>query len=112
AATTGRTPERRRWRVAKEIYVADTNAEARKGAVDGFTGVYWNNFFKKITDKRNMTNTFRPFGADQTAEVTPEYLVDNGVWFVGDPDRVASQIRAFHESTGGFGTLLQLGMDY
>jgi alkanesulfonate monooxygenase SsuD/methylene tetrahydromethanopterin reductase-like flavin-dependent oxidoreductase (luciferase family) len=112
ATSAGRAVDRRRWRVAKEIYVAETNNEARRGAVEGFTGVYWTNFFKKITDKRKMTETFRPFGADQVSEVTPEYLVDNGVWFVGDPDRVAAQIREFHATTGGFGTLLQLGMDY
>jgi alkanesulfonate monooxygenase SsuD/methylene tetrahydromethanopterin reductase-like flavin-dependent oxidoreductase (luciferase family) len=112
AAASGRRPDRRTWRVAKEIYVAETNAEARRGAVEGFTGVYWTNFFKKITDKRKMTDMFRPFGADQVSEVTPEYLVDNGVWFVGDPDRVAGQIRQFYAETGGFGTLLQLGMDY
>lgn len=112
AATANRTPDRRKWRVAKDIYVAETNSEARRAVVEGFTGRFWRSYFKKIADKRKMTNMFRPFGADPVGDVTPEYLVDNGVWFVGDPDRVAGQIRDLFEISGGFGVLLQLGMDY
>ena len=43
--------------------------------------------------------------------MTAEYLVDQGVWFVGDPASVAQQIREQFKVTGGFGTLLQLGME-
>jgi limonene 1,2-monooxygenase len=59
-----------------------------------------------------MIDLYRRKGADPNAKVTAEYLIDNGVWFVGDPDSVAAQIREQFEESGGFGTLLQIGMDY
>ncbi|MGE3993112.1 LLM class flavin-dependent oxidoreductase, partial [Pseudorhodoplanes sp.] len=113
ARSTGRQANRRRWRQAKEIYVAETMAEARRGAVNGFLGDYWREYAPSYYAKKpGVLDLFRRADADPNADVTPEYLVDNGVWFVGDPDTVARQIREQFEASGGFGTLLQIGMDY
>ena len=112
AAANGRVPDRRKWRQVRDIYVADTEREARKAALDGCMAKFWSHYFKPICEKLNSTDLFRPLGADQSVEVTADYLVDQGVWFVGDPASVAQQIREQFKVTGGFGTLLQLGSDY
>ena len=39
-------------------------------------------------------------------EVTFDQLAEAGVYFLGDPDTVARQLRDFYEAAGGFGTLL------
>jgi alkanesulfonate monooxygenase SsuD/methylene tetrahydromethanopterin reductase-like flavin-dependent oxidoreductase (luciferase family) len=39
-------------------------------------------------------------------EVTFDQLAEAGVYFLGDPDTVAKQLREFYEAAGGFGTLL------
>jgi len=39
-------------------------------------------------------------------EVTFDQLAEAGIYYLGDPDTVAKQLREFYEATGGFGTLL------
>ena len=113
AKSTGRRADRRHWRQKKEIYVAETKAEARRAVLEGFMGWFWNNYMLSyFAAKPDMVDLFRRPGADPNAQVTAEYLVDNGVWYVGDPDSVAAQIREQFEQSGGFGTLVQVGMDY
>jgi alkanesulfonate monooxygenase SsuD/methylene tetrahydromethanopterin reductase-like flavin-dependent oxidoreductase (luciferase family) len=36
-----------------------------------------------------------------------EYLIDQGLFFCGDPDTVYEQIKALYDEVGGFGVLLQ-----
>jgi limonene 1,2-monooxygenase len=39
-------------------------------------------------------------------EVTFDQLAEVGIYYIGDPDTVAKQLREFYEAAGGFGTLL------
>jgi alkanesulfonate monooxygenase SsuD/methylene tetrahydromethanopterin reductase-like flavin-dependent oxidoreductase (luciferase family) len=39
-------------------------------------------------------------------EVTFDQLAEAGLYYLGDPDTVAKQLREFYEASGGFGTLL------
>ncbi len=39
-------------------------------------------------------------------EVTFDQLAEAGIYYIGDPDTVAKQLREFYEEAGGFGTLL------
>lgn len=112
AAATGRAPDRRTWRHVRDIYVADTMAEARAAVLGGFAAKFWNHYFRPICDKLGAMRLFRPGGGNPDAEVTAEYLVDHGLWYVGDPAYVAERIREEFRVSGGFGTLLQLGSDY
>lgn len=112
AARTGRAPDRRLWRQAREIYVADTKAEARRAVVDGFAGRFWNDYFGVIAQRLNITDMFRREGAPSDLPVDAAYLVDHGTWFVGDPDSVVEQIVEQYVLTGGFGVLLQMGFHY
>jgi len=44
-------------------------------------------------------------------DVNGDYLARN-CWLVGSPDTVVARIEKLAATTGGFGTLLQLGYDY
>jgi alkanesulfonate monooxygenase SsuD/methylene tetrahydromethanopterin reductase-like flavin-dependent oxidoreductase (luciferase family) len=112
AQAAGRTPDRGRWRMLRDIFVADTDAEARRAVLGGFAGRFWNEYFKPIAEKLNATHMFRRPDADQSAELTAEHLVDTRAWAVGSPRTVADLIREQFELAGGFGTLLMLGSDY
>lgn len=112
ATKAGRTPDRRLWRQAREVYVADTKAEARKAVLDGFAGRFWDDYFGIIAQRLNITDMFRRAGAPPDLPVDAAYLVDHGTWFVGDPDSVVEQIVQQYELTGGFGVLLQMGFHY
>lgn len=110
AAQSGRTPDRGIWRNARDIYVADTEEEARRGALAGCMGEFWNRHFSKIAEKLKIIDLFRRGAPGSGADA--QAMIDQGTWFVGTPDRVADQIVRQYELTGGFGTLLQLGYDY
>ncbi len=112
ASRSGRTPDRGTWRHIREIYVAETAAEARAAVVDGFAGEFWNQYFSVIAQRLNIEHMFRRDGAPADVPLDAAALVDHGTWFVGDPDQVAAQIVEQHELTGGFGVLLQIGFDY
>jgi len=113
ARSAGRVPDRRRWRHAKEIFVAETNEAARKAVLDGFMGRFWSEYeFSYFAQKPALLEMYRKKGDDKSIKLTTEYLIDNDVWYVGDPEKVARQISDQFRQSGGFGTLLQMGMDY
>lgn len=112
AAGAGRTADRANWRHIREIYVADTAQEARSAVLDGFASEFWDRYFKVIAERLSIDHLFRRETAPADGNVTAEFLVDHGTWFVGDPQHVAEQIVEQYRLTGGFGVLLQIGFDY
>jgi alkanesulfonate monooxygenase SsuD/methylene tetrahydromethanopterin reductase-like flavin-dependent oxidoreductase (luciferase family) len=112
AKRSGRTPDRGQWRQIREIFVADSHADARALAVEGFAGRFWNEYFSIAMDRIGIIDMFRRKDAPQDGKVDAAYLVDNGTWFAGDPGSVADQIVNQYEATGGFGSITQIGFDY
>jgi alkanesulfonate monooxygenase SsuD/methylene tetrahydromethanopterin reductase-like flavin-dependent oxidoreductase (luciferase family) len=45
------------------------------------------------------------------ADVTPDYCLQE-LCILGDTDSVTEQLRALHDDTGGFGTLLMIAHDW
>ena len=111
AAVSGATPDRGRWRNARDIYVADTEAEAREAAIRGCMGQFWDRHFKMIAERSGIMELFCGAHAPKHGGNAAD-MVDGGTWFVGTPDQVCDQIVHQYQLTGGFGTLLQLGYDY
>ena len=111
AARTGRTPDRSTWRIAREVFVADTTEEAREKAMAGTMPRDFRDYFFRSFTRYNLMKLMKndPEMADE--DVTIEYLLDN-VWIVGGPEDVADQIRALHEEVGGFGVLLAMGHEW
>ena len=112
AALSGATPQRSIWRNARDIYVADTEKEAREAAINGCMGRFWNEHFRLIAEKMRILDLFCGSGIAAGSNGTAEDLVNCGTWFVGTPEQVTEQIVSQYHMTGGFGTLLQLGYDY
>lgn len=47
------------------------------------------------------------------ADLSMEYLIDQGVFICGDPDTVYDRIKRFYDAVGGFGVLmLVVGKDW
>ena len=112
AARSGRTPQREVWRHARDIYVAESAAEAQRAAVEGCMGQFWDRHFRLIIEKMRILDLFRRNSAPPEGRADAATMVAHGSWFVGTPDQVTEQILEQHELTGGFGTLLQIGYDY
>lgn len=111
ARKTGRTPSHSTWRIAREVYVADTTAEARQEALHGVLTRDFEQYFFRLLRRMNMLSLFKVDPTMPDAEVTPEYLVDN-IWVVGSPDEVASKLRQLYHDVGGFGVLLAMAHEW
>ena len=111
AQSVGRTADRSIWRVARDIFVADTTKEARRQVLEGVIGRDFREYLLKLLAKSRMLNLMKIRPEMSDSEVTMEYLVDN-VFIVGSPDDVAKKLKQLHHDVGGFGTLLAIGHEW
>ena len=111
AAKTGKTPDRRQWRVCLDIHVAETTEQARHDVLEHGMARTYNEYFLPLYRRMDFLGLVK---SDQTMPddaITVEYLLDNR-WVVGDPDHCVKKIREAYDTVGGFGTLLQLSQDW
>lgn len=110
AEAAGHTPKRSDWRICRDIFVADTDEEARRLVVDGAMGNLW--------EKYNIP-TFVGLGIAELisggeiapSDLTLDWMVDNFL-IVGSPDTVAEKLTNLYDATGGFGTVISFTHEY
>jgi alkanesulfonate monooxygenase SsuD/methylene tetrahydromethanopterin reductase-like flavin-dependent oxidoreductase (luciferase family) len=110
AAVTGRTADRSEWRVVKEVLIAETDEEARRQALEGCLGRYFEEFNLPLFRDWNFLDYHKDDLETPDSAIDLDYLCDR--WLVGSPDTVTEKLQRLQEELGGFGTLLVLGMDY
>jgi alkanesulfonate monooxygenase SsuD/methylene tetrahydromethanopterin reductase-like flavin-dependent oxidoreductase (luciferase family) len=111
AQRNGRTPDHAAWRIAREVYVADTTAEARREALHGVLARDFEQYFARLLGRMNMLDLLKVDANLPNTALTPEYMVDN-VWIVGSPDEVERKIRQLYHDVGGFGVLLAMAHEW
>jgi alkanesulfonate monooxygenase SsuD/methylene tetrahydromethanopterin reductase-like flavin-dependent oxidoreductase (luciferase family) len=111
AARTGRTPVRADWRIFREVFVADTDAEALRLSVGGMMGRQMREYFLPLLDSFGYKQYLKHDPQVADVDVTPEYCAKHN-WLVGSPRTVEEKLRELHEEVGGFGTLLVYCFDY
>ena len=111
AEAAGRPPDRSAWRIARDVYVAETPEQARREALDGVLGRDWREYFIPLLGSQGRLGACKTDPNMSDAEVTPEYLCEN-IWIVGSVDEVAAKLRTLQEDVGGFGTLLLMGHEW
>jgi alkanesulfonate monooxygenase SsuD/methylene tetrahydromethanopterin reductase-like flavin-dependent oxidoreductase (luciferase family) len=111
AAKSGRTPQRSQWRIAREVYIADTAAQAREEVLNGTIGRDFREYFIPLITYVDGLGLFKGDREMADEAVTPEYLIDN-VWVVGSVDEVTEQLRQLYRDVGGFGVLLAMGHEW
>jgi alkanesulfonate monooxygenase SsuD/methylene tetrahydromethanopterin reductase-like flavin-dependent oxidoreductase (luciferase family) len=105
AARTGRIPDRSEWRIARAVHVAETDAQARREAIDGALGRDYTSYFLPLLSLTRGLGGLKLDESMSDSEITADYLCDN-VWMVGSPDTVARKIRTLYADLGGFGGIL------
>ena len=106
AQRTSRTPSKADWRVAKQVYVAETTEKARQEALDGAMGRDFTEYWTKLVGNGPRGLGAFKFDPDTPDEdVTAQYMLDN-YWIVGDPDHCIREFRDLYDRAGGFGTML------
>ncbi len=111
AEKAGRTPDRSKWRIAKEIYIAETSEQARHEVLEGTIGRDFREYFIPLMTHMDSLSLFKGEREMPDEAVTPEYLIDN-VWIVGSVDDVTEQLRRLYQDVGGFGVLLAMGHEW
>ncbi len=111
ASAASRTADRSKWRVARDIYVAETPEQARREAIEGTLGRDYQDFFMSLFRTMDRVDLVKEDPEMADSEITSEYFADN-IWVVGDPDQVAQKLRDLHEELGGFGVLLAMGHEW
>lgn len=111
AARGKRKADRAKWRIAREVFVGATTAEARKEARTGVLARDWNDYFYPLLKRDDMLKMCKVDAAMPDEAVTVDYMIDN-VWIVGSPDGVAEKIARLHGDVGGFGILLAMAHEW
>ncbi len=111
AERAGRVADRNAWRVVREVYIAETDAEARKLALNGMMGRAYREYLLPLFSQFRLLSVFKHDPAVPDSDVTPEYLVDHN-WLVGSPRTVTQKLAQMQEETGGFGTMLVINFDF
>jgi alkanesulfonate monooxygenase SsuD/methylene tetrahydromethanopterin reductase-like flavin-dependent oxidoreductase (luciferase family) len=107
----GKEPRLSEWRVAREVFVAETSEEARRIATEGVLARDFNDYFLKLLAKGGVLNVMKNDPEMADSEVTVEYLIDN-VFIVGSVDEVAQKLSDLKGEIGDFGTLLAMGHEW
>jgi alkanesulfonate monooxygenase SsuD/methylene tetrahydromethanopterin reductase-like flavin-dependent oxidoreductase (luciferase family) len=111
AEKSGRNPSRSQWRIAREVYIAETTEQARQEALDGVLRRDFEDYFLRLMPKMKMIDLFKVDPDMPDSDVTAEYLVDN-IWIVGSPDEVTEKLQTLYDDVGGFGVLLAMGHEW
>ena len=111
AAKTGRKPDRAEWRMVREVFVADTDAEAKRLSVGLHMGRMMREYFLPLLEGVRLPAIpqARPERARQRrdAGILRRAQLDHRL--AGDR---RGEDRKIHDEVGGFGHLLVFGFDY
>lgn len=111
AASKGRTPDRNDWRIAREVYVADTDEEAMDQALNGPMRAAYDGYMSKILGSFGALELYKKDPSMADEDITAEYLAEN-IWIIGSPETVTEKLRKLYHDVGGFGTVLQIAYDW
>ncbi len=111
AARSGRTPDRSTWRLVREVFVAETDAEAWRLSVDGMMGRMMGEYFLPLLSNFGFLDYLKHSPEVADSDVTPAYCAKHN-WLIGSPATVAEKLESIHNEVGGFGTILVFGFDY
>jgi alkanesulfonate monooxygenase SsuD/methylene tetrahydromethanopterin reductase-like flavin-dependent oxidoreductase (luciferase family) len=111
ASQTGRHPDREEWRIVRDVFVAETDDEARRLAVEGNLGRHWTEGNFPLQRHFGWIKYLKHDPSIPDEDVDLDYLARH-LWLVGAPDTVAERIRETHETVGGFGVLMVNVYDY
>ncbi len=111
ARRAGRQPDRSRWRIARDVFVAESTRKARREALQGVLRRDFEQYFQRLTSRMKLLGLYKEDPDMPDSDVTAEYLVDN-IWLVGSPEDVAEKLRRLYHDVGGFGVLLAMGHEW
>jgi alkanesulfonate monooxygenase SsuD/methylene tetrahydromethanopterin reductase-like flavin-dependent oxidoreductase (luciferase family) len=111
ALENGHKPDRSKYHVSQTVFVAETDKEAKKLALEGGIGYAFQRYLWPIWERFGMLEGFVADAGAEMSDVDLEWICDN-VWIVGSPETVTEKLNKLYEFTGGWGTLQVESHDY
>jgi len=111
AKRTGRVADRATWRIARDVFVAETDREARRLALDGPIARDYRDYFLRLLPKIRGLDLLKVDPAMPDRDLTLDYLLEE-IWVVGSPETVAAKLGRLSDDVGGFGTLLAIAHEW
>ena len=97
--------------MVREVFVADTDAEAMKLSAGAQMGRMMREYFLPLLGAFGFLEHLKHEPEVADADVTPDYCAQHN-WIVGSPATAVRKIEQIYEQVGGFGCLLVFGFDY
>jgi Coenzyme F420-dependent N5,N10-methylene tetrahydromethanopterin reductase and related flavin-dependent oxidoreductases len=113
ATSKGHTPDRNRFRMCRDIVVADTDKEAKEIAINGGLGHCWEKYLVPIYKTFNILNGYvddSGTGIDPS-EIDMDFIAEH-VWICGSPETVIAKIEKMNGDIGGMGEIVMNTHDY
>lgn len=112
SSENGRKPDRSVHRVVRDVFVADTDAEAKRIAINCGLGRAWKEYLLPTYQRFGVLKGLLRNPTDDPASVDVNYLADH-VWIVGSPQTVTEKFEKWFDDLGGpFGTILIYSHDF
>lgn len=118
ATGAGHTPDRANWRVMRDVFVAETDEEARRLFDAGPASRTWEDLvlpaFRTVRSRGGKAFALGELLLDPGMtidQLTIDWMVEN-FFIVGSPDTVVEKITRFDEELGGIGALLSFTFDF
>jgi alkanesulfonate monooxygenase SsuD/methylene tetrahydromethanopterin reductase-like flavin-dependent oxidoreductase (luciferase family) len=111
-AELGRPARGESWRVARNVMVAPSDAEAHERVFGaGGSNRYFFTYIRDVLARVNVLGILKPRPDMTDEEATAEAILTECV-IHGSPRTVLDKLVAFRERVGPFGTLLMTGLDW
>ncbi|MEU6644612.1 hypothetical protein ABZ863_18945 [Saccharomonospora sp. NPDC046836] len=108
AAAKGYAADRCRFRICRDIVVADTDKEAKRIAIEGGLGHCWRQYLVPVYKTFNILDGYIDGTDIDAADIDLDFIAEH-VWICGSPETV---IEKMAEDTGGFGQIVMNTHDY
>ena len=107
AGAKGFNVDPNRFAVTRDIFIADTDEEAKRRAIASGLGDSWRNYLFPIYKKFNLFGgIIEDSGVDiDSSQVDMDFLAEH-VWLCGSPETVQRKIERMVEHVGPFGQLI------
>ena len=99
--------DRNRYRICRDIFIADTDAEAKRRAINSGLGQTWREYLHDIYKKFNLyAGIIQDSGRDIGPEdIDIDFLAEH-VWLCGSPETVVAKLDRLVDLTGGWGQIV------
>lgn len=111
AQLNGHPADRSIHHVVRDVFVADTDKEARRLAVEGGMGRAWSEYLLPVYRDLGLLRGLLRDDSMSLDDIDLDYLAEH-VWLVGSPETVTDKLQSCFDRMGGWGTHLIYSHDY